>query len=138
MSFTLLCITHTLIITEIEVFLLQTPGSLKNARHKWGKNQLGSSGNHLACAEADAEGMKGGPKKSNHTKSSLCNPTNTSPNNFSWAQTSRSGKCDCLGRALLGKLTSCKMGQKSVRICLVQMLPLFTHLKQTNKNGAKF
>lgn len=55
---------------------------------------------------------KGGTKKSNHTKLSSGKP-NPSLDNFSWPQSGRIGKCNCLGRSLLGKLSSRKkLGQK--------------------------
>lgn len=55
---------------------------------------------------------KGGTEKSNHTKLSSGTP-NPSSKNFSWAQSGRTGKCDCLDKTLLGKLSSRKkLGQK--------------------------
>jgi len=57
---------------------------------------------------------KGGTKKSNHTKLSS-GKRNPSLNNFSWAQSGRTGKCECLGRTLLGKLSSRKkLGQNNL------------------------
>lgn len=115
----LLYLTHILTITQLEVVLLQTTltsrESHRNPRHKWEESAWLLREPPCLCRSRCRECVlpgKGGTKKSSHTKFSS-GKQNPSLNNFSWAQTGRTGKHNCLGKTLLWKLLSCKkLGQK--------------------------
>lgn len=138
MSFVLLYITRTLMITQIEVLFLQTtlasPESLRNARHEWGGISLALQGTTLLVQKQMWKARIAWERWHRKVKphQTLIRHTKPKPEKLQLGPVRQNWKMWLPGQDPSRKaLKSQEAGtKKSVRVCLVQTLPLFSHLKQ--------